>query len=326
MLTQPRRGCGRPSTPTRRLPGWESEYEAASAAVRAASRRVEALEQLRAAQVERGGKREAAVKAAAGDLEAIEAGLSASRDKVAAAAARHLKATAELATAAAAHNALLAEGRARLASAGLQVRDPLADGGAEHAEGVLDGPGLRVAGVDWIPVPGAGLVAHGVRQVFGGESPLHPLAQVGKFTVAPLMRSSTGPDGLRVPSLADVGAVAPEAPRRAVARTAPLADVLPAREAVPAGADVSGFEPRRRGAGGRHDDEHGSEPRAPRRGCQRRFRPVRPVRRGCQRPLSARRRRLAAAGRCGCTRSGEPDGVLLRLDGRAGRPGRRGCA
>ena len=55
--------------------GWEAEYEAASAAVRATSRRVEALEQLRAAQVERGGKRAAAVKAAAADLKAIEAGL-----------------------------------------------------------------------------------------------------------------------------------------------------------------------------------------------------------------------------------------------------------
>jgi hypothetical protein len=39
-------------------PRWDSEYEAASAAVRATARRVAALEQLRAAQVERGGKRE----------------------------------------------------------------------------------------------------------------------------------------------------------------------------------------------------------------------------------------------------------------------------
>ena len=223
-------------------PGWGTAYESAAAAVRATSRRVEALEQLRAAQVERGGQRAAAVKAAAADLKAIEAGLSASRDKVAAAAARHLKATAELATAAEAHNALLADGRARLASAGLQVRDPLADGGAEHAEGVLDGPGLRAGGVDWIPVPGAGIVAHGLREVFGGESPLHPLAEVGRYTWRP-HEVERRADGLKVPTLADAGAVAPAAPPRAAARSAPLSDVLPPREAAPAGADVSGYEP-----------------------------------------------------------------------------------
>ena len=76
--------------------GWEAEYEAASAAVRATSRRVEALEQLRAAQTERGGKRAAAVKAADKDLKAIAAALGASRDQVAAAAAEHLRALAAL--------------------------------------------------------------------------------------------------------------------------------------------------------------------------------------------------------------------------------------
>ena len=55
---------------------WPAEYEAASAAARAASRRVDALEQLHAAQVERGGQRAAAVKAHAADLKAIEAGLA----------------------------------------------------------------------------------------------------------------------------------------------------------------------------------------------------------------------------------------------------------
>ena len=46
-------------------PSWPAEYEAATTAARAASRRVEALEQLRAAQLERGGQRATAVKATA---------------------------------------------------------------------------------------------------------------------------------------------------------------------------------------------------------------------------------------------------------------------
>ena len=222
--------------------GWESEYEAASAAVRATSRRVEALEQLRAAQVERGGKRAALVKSHAADLKAMAAALGASRDQVAAAAAEHLRTLAALASAAAEHNARLAESRARLAELGLRVRDDLVDDGAEHAEGVLDGPGVRAGGVDWTPVPPGGIVAHGLRQVFGQETPLHPLAEVGRFTWR-AHEVEHRADGLNVPTLADAGAVAPEAPPRAVARSAPLSDVLPAREAVPAGADVSGYEP-----------------------------------------------------------------------------------
>ena len=46
-------------------PAWESEFSAATTAANLTGRRVVALEQLRAAQVERGGKRDAAVKAAA---------------------------------------------------------------------------------------------------------------------------------------------------------------------------------------------------------------------------------------------------------------------
>ncbi len=41
-------------------PSWDAEYDAASTALRAAERRLEALERLRAAQVERGGQRAAA--------------------------------------------------------------------------------------------------------------------------------------------------------------------------------------------------------------------------------------------------------------------------
>jgi hypothetical protein len=220
-------------------PGWESEYEAASAAVRATSRRVEALEQLRAAQVERGGQRAAAVKAAAKDLAGMAASLAASRDQVAAAAAEHLRTLAALSSAAAEHNARLAEARAKLAATGLRVHDDLVDDGQEHAEGVLDGPGLRAGGVDWLPVAAGGVTAHALRQVFGGEGPMHPLSQVGRYTWR-AHEVEVRADGLKVPALADAGAVAPEPPVRTAARGAPLSDVLPPRD-VPAGADVSGY-------------------------------------------------------------------------------------
>ncbi len=207
--------------PTR--PGWDSEYESAANAVRATSRRVEGLERLRAAQVERGGKRETAVKEAAGDLKAIAAALSASRDQVAAATAEHLRALAALATAAAAHNALLAEGRARIAPAGLRVRDDLLDEGQEHAEGVHDGPALRAAGTDW-STRSRRAASSPTRcgSVFADAGPRHPLAAFGKY----LWRSfevEAGPDGLKVPTLKNAGATLPPVPPRPVMPERPSA-------------------------------------------------------------------------------------------------------
>ncbi len=223
-------------------PGWETEYSAATAAARAASRRVDALEQLHAAQVERGGKRAATVKTAQKDLAATATSLAASRDQVAAAAAEHLRSLAALASAAAEHNARLAGARGRVAELGLRVRDDLAD--EDHDEGALDGPGLRAGGTDWLPVPGAGIVAHALRQVYGQESPLHPLADVGKYRWRSF-EVEARPDGLKVPTLADAGATVPETPQPVVARPAPLADVMPPRE--PASGDVSGFQRAPRG-------------------------------------------------------------------------------
>ena len=227
-------------------PGWAAEYEAASAAVRATSRRVEALEQLRAAQVERGGQRAAAVKSSAKDLAGMAASLAASRDQVAAAAAEHLRALAALASAAAEHNARLAEARAKLAATGLRVHDDLVDDGQEHAEGILDGPGLRAGGTDFTVIPAGGIVAHALRQVFAGEGPMHPLAQAGRYTWRAHEVEGRA-DGLVVPTLAGAGAVAPEVPVRTVARGAPLSDVMPPREDVPAGTNVSGYHPAPRG-------------------------------------------------------------------------------
>ena len=228
--------------PTR--PGWDSEYESAANAVRATSRRVEGLERLRAAQVERGGKRETAVKEAAGDLKAIAAALSASRDQVAAAAAEHLRALAALATAAAAHNALLAEGRARIAAAGLRVRDDLLDEGQEHAEGVHDGPALRAAGTDWTPVPAGGIVAHALRLVFADAGPRHPLAAFGKY----LWRSfevEARPDGLKVPTLKNAGATLPPVPPRPVMPERPSARDLMAPPVLAREGGYYPDEPRR---------------------------------------------------------------------------------
>ncbi len=218
------------------LPGWEAEYSAATAAARAAGRRVEALEQLRAAQVERGGQRAAAVKAAAKDLAATATSLAASRDQVAAAAAEHLRALAALASAAAEHNARLAESRARLAELGLQVHDDL--GGEDHDEGVL-ASGLRAGGIDWTPVAALGLADHAVRQVFKD-----PQTQAGRFRWRSFEVERRA-DGLKVPTLADAGATVPEVPQPVVARPAALADVMPPREA-PSG-DASGWQRAPRG-------------------------------------------------------------------------------
>jgi hypothetical protein len=66
-------------------PGWDDEFAAATAQAAAARRRVDALAALRAAQLERSGQRDTAVNAAG--LDAMAAGLAASRDQLGAAAA-----------------------------------------------------------------------------------------------------------------------------------------------------------------------------------------------------------------------------------------------
>jgi hypothetical protein len=123
-----------------------------------------------------------------------------------------------------------------------RVEVDLADG-AEHDEGVLDGPGLRAESTDWTPAPAAGIVGHSLRQVFGAAGPLHPLAEVGKYAWRPHEVEARA-DGLKVPTPTDAGAVAPEAPPRVAARATPVADLAPPRK-VPAG-DVSGFQRARR--------------------------------------------------------------------------------
>lgn len=192
-------------------PGWDGEYDAASTALRAAERRVEALERLRASQIERGGKREATVKAAARDLTAAAKELTASRDRVADAARQHLQALSALAAAVDGHNQLLTAQRAMVAGLGLAVHDDLVGEGQEHAEGTLEGGGLRAGDVDWIPIPAGGLEAHALRLVFSGYSAVHPLAQAGKYQWRPHEVEARA-DQLRVPSLKDAGASAAPAP------------------------------------------------------------------------------------------------------------------
>jgi hypothetical protein len=187
-------------------PGWDSEYVAARAAARAAELRLSALESLRARQVEGAGRRAAAVKAAARDMQSIATGLSASRDQVAVAA-----------SAADAHNKLLAASRAQVAALGLAVRDDLLGDGTEHPEGTLDSGGLRVGGTNWTPVPAAGLVASALTTVFGVfRGPFAGLRW-------PAHQTTTRPDGLRVPSLADAGVTLP---------LGPMPVVLPQRASV----------------------------------------------------------------------------------------------
>jgi hypothetical protein len=219
------------------LPGWEAEYGAALAAGRSSARRVAALEQLRASQVEAAGKRDAAVKAAGPALEAAAAELEASRDVVSAAAAAHLRALAGLAAASEAHNVLLSAQRAKVAELGLRVADDLADG-AEHREGVLEQGGLRLGGRDWTTLPGGGVVAHALRQVYGQESAMHPLSQAGKY-VWRAHQVEHRADGLQVPVL-DTPAV--PAPRTRLPSRPSVGDVLPPPEPL-AGANVTGYEP-----------------------------------------------------------------------------------
>jgi hypothetical protein len=219
------------------LPGWEVEYAAALAAERSSARRVVALEQLRAGQIEAAGKRDAAVKAAGPELSSAAAELTASRDKVGAAADEHLKALSALAAAADAHNQLLAGQRAHVAELGLRAADDLADG-VEHSEGVLEQGGLRVAGTDWTVLPGGGVVAHALRQVYGQESAMHPLSQVGRY-VWRAHQVEHRADGLKLPVLA-----APAAAAVPVQASRPsVTDMLPPAEVPAPGSNPTGYEP-----------------------------------------------------------------------------------
>jgi hypothetical protein len=207
------------SDPT--LPGWDAAYDAALTAHRAAERRLSALEALRAAQTERGGQRAAAVKSA--PLSAMAKSLSASRDLVSGAAAEHLRAAAALAKAVDSHNALVAEHRAAVASLGLQMRDDLVPEDATHAEGVFEHGGLLAGDVRWTPLPVGGLEAHALRQVFSGLGPYHAMRQIGRAWRPHEVEAR--PDGLRVPTLADVAAQpAAAAPRPAPARRLSIRD------------------------------------------------------------------------------------------------------
>ena len=205
-------------------PGWADTYSAALGAVKAAARRVDLLEALQASQLERAGKRAAAVKAAGGELASVASALAASRDQVAAAAAGHLRALAALAAAEDAHNRAVASARAELARRGLAVRDDLAAGGADHAEGTLDGGGVRAGEVDWTPLPAGGVAAHALREVYRAHGPLHPLAEAGKYTWRAHEVESRA-DQLEVPTLASIGAEVPEVPRPPKPDMTPIQDL-----------------------------------------------------------------------------------------------------
>lgn len=190
--------------------GWEARYERASTAVRACERRLTALETLRAAQLERGGQRDAAVQAAAKELAATAKSLAASRDQVAGTWAVFLKAAAALQADSAAHNGNLSAARSMLAAKGLAVRDDLVDvdSGAEHAEGSLDSGGVRLGGVDWTPVNVKALIVHALVEATGKfHGPFS-----GMRGSCPPHQVTSRPDQLAVPVLAQAGpAAAPAA-------------------------------------------------------------------------------------------------------------------
>lgn len=211
---------------------WEADYAAAVAATRATALRVEGLERLRAAQVERSGQRAMAVSGAA--LPEIAAQLGASRDRVADAAAEHLQALAGLAAATGAHNALLAQSRALLAELGLRVRDDLVAEGDEHSEGVLDGKGLRAGGIDWTPVPAAGVVSHALRQVLDTAPGFRGPFAATKYAWR-AHEVERRPDGLTVPTLADAGLPVPIPPAAVPVERMSVGDHLPPGQVAPAG-------------------------------------------------------------------------------------------
>ena len=207
-------------------PGWDEQYTTALGALRGAERRAEVLSAVRASQLERSGKRADTVTGAKKELSAIAAALAVSRDQVAAAAAAHLQALAALSAAAAAHNEGLAAGRARLAGMGLAARDDLLAEGAEHPEGTID-RGVRVGGIDWTPVPAAGVAAHALRQVLDAVPGFRGPFAATKYTWRPHEVESR-PDGLKVPTAKDAGVALPPAPVPPVMPArADLRDLMP---------------------------------------------------------------------------------------------------
>jgi hypothetical protein len=177
-------------------PVWDGEYEAATIAARVAQRRLEALESLRARQVERSGQRAAAVKKAG--LYGIATALAASRDQVSAASRQHLASAASLASAVDEHNRQLAQHRAHLAELGLAVVDDLLDEGQQHDEGTVDGGGLRAGGTTWTPVPPPGVALHALLLVFDGPGGFQgPFAFMRAWWPAHMLTSR--PDGLAIP-------------------------------------------------------------------------------------------------------------------------------
>ena len=77
----------------------------------------------------------------------------------------------------------------------------------EHAEGTLDGGGLRAGGDELDACSCAGLVAHALMAVFGRFR--GPFASL-RFAW-PAHQTTTRPDGLKVPTLKDAGVTLPAA-------------------------------------------------------------------------------------------------------------------
>jgi len=161
-------------------PGWDSRYQAAQDAHRMTARRLEALESLRAAQIERTGARSDLVTNSARLFKEVSDSLTSSRDAISAAAQEHMDSTAKLVLAVNEHNANLKSAHDQFAGMGLRVRDDLIEDGADHDEGCHDSQGVRVSGTDWTPVPADGVAAHALTRVFAvTDGPYNTFVRLG---------------------------------------------------------------------------------------------------------------------------------------------------
>jgi len=150
-------------------PSWTARYEHAQQVHNIMAARLAALQAVRAAQVERQGKRAETVAKNQDTFKDISASLTATRDAIAAAAVKHMQATAELVQATEAHNQNLKDQHDRMAELGLRIRDDLLEGQPDHPEGChdnLSGQGITLLGTTWMPVPAGGVVTHALVGVF----------------------------------------------------------------------------------------------------------------------------------------------------------------
>lgn len=156
-------------------------------------------------------QRAAVVESITGDLDAAQARLEASRDKLAALLGEHMAALAALLTAIAEHDYAIRDAHDLLAARDLKA-------GPGRREGSIGDPytghGARIAGTDFTPVVAEAVVAHAVRQLFArAHGPGSPLGRLLEHHYRP-SQVEERPDGLVLPGIpAGFTLEAPPAPQ-----------------------------------------------------------------------------------------------------------------